>query len=187
MFNRITRALPSGERERQQAVDALPDRAARSPELDRIAAAAAALCGVSTGLVTIIDGDAMLTPGRFNARLRDVPRAESVCGQAILSPPAVLCIPDLQAEERWARLAVARGPEAIRFYAGAPLLSPDGHVLGMLCALDPDPRRPITDDQRGALRRLARLAVPRLLAGPHAGARSFARRTHGPETAVSGR
>lgn len=165
LFNRLIGPLPAGERDRQRAVEAVPGRRMRSFELDRIAAAAANLCGVATGLVTIIDGEEMLTPGQFNARLRDVPRAESVCGQAILHPGEVLCIPDLQAGQPWSRLSVARGPEAIRFYAGAPLLSPDGHALGMLCALDPDPRAPISEDQRGALRRLARLAVPRLLAG----------------------
>lgn len=166
LFNRLSGPLPSKERERQRAVDALPDRTLRSAELDRIAAAAANLCGVATGLVTIIDGDAMLTPGQFNSRLRDVPRAESVCAQAILRPHEVLCIPDMLAEQPWSRLSVARGSEAIRFYAGAPLLSPEGHALGMLCALDPYPQAPISDEQRGALRRLARLAVPRLLAGP---------------------
>jgi GAF domain-containing protein len=114
--------------------------------------------------VTVIDGDLMLTPGRYNSRLRAVDRAESVCGQAILNPDRVLCIPDLQAEARYARLGVARGPQGIRFYAGAPLMSADGHALGMVCALDLEPHSGITEEQRRALMRLAALAVPRLMA-----------------------
>lgn len=165
---RGTRSATAIARERQQAVDALPDPAGHSPELDQIAAAAATLCGAGAGLVTLIDGDAMLTPGRFNARLRNVSPAETVCGHAIHNPDEVLCVPDLLLEQRFAQLPVARGPEAIRFYAGAPLRSADGHALGMLCAFDPDPKGEITDDQRRALSRLARLAVQRLIAMPSA-------------------
>src|SRR5262249_21736873 len=54
----------------------------------------------------------------------------------------------------------------IRFYAGAPLLSPDGFNLGALCVMDPRPRQAITERQTAMLSGLARLVVREIEARP---------------------
>lgn len=49
----------------------------------------------------------------------------------------------------------------IRFYAGVPLVTADGHALGALCALDPSPK-PISTEQLAGLQELAGLAMDQI-------------------------
>jgi GAF domain-containing protein len=131
-------------------------------ELDEIAAAAARLLDTPAALVTIVDDEAMWVAGQFNSRLRRLERGECVCAHGIAEPETILCVPDLRAEPRFAALPVAQGPEAVRFYVGAPLVVAPGRAIGMLCGVDQAPRAAPSPEHRRALRRLARAAVHRL-------------------------
>ncbi|MEO1622865.1 MAG: EAL domain-containing protein, partial [Cyanobacteria bacterium J06632_3] len=53
------------------------------------------------------------------------------------------------------------GPPYIRFYAGAPLITADGHALGSLCVIDYQPRQ-ISPSQQQALRVLSRQVVAQI-------------------------
>jgi GAF domain-containing protein len=64
---------------------------------------------------------------------------------------------------------VTAGP-CIRFYAGAPLIVPSGHVVGALCVLDHRPRSFDAVDQ-AILNTLRDLALNELLAGTEDAAR----------------
>jgi len=57
--------------------------------------------------------------------------------------------------------ALVTGAPHLRFYAGAPLQTPDGHALGTLCVLDRTPRK-LSDDQKAALEALARQAMAQM-------------------------
>ncbi|MBW6526921.1 GAF domain-containing protein [Sphingomonas sp. RHCKR7] len=132
-------------------------------ELDEIAAAAAGLIGTPAALVTIVD-ERMWVAGRFNTRLHGLERQECVCAHGIAQSDRVLCIPDLQADARFAAMPIAQGPEAVRFYVGAPLVGGTGAAFGMLCAVDQSPRAAPPEQQCRALQRLARAAAARLAA-----------------------
>ncbi len=68
---------------------------------------------------------------------------------------SLLVIPDLMRDPRTRTNGAVTGPAAMRFYAAAPLRSPDGHGLGTLCVIDREPRDGgLTTDQTEILRTL---------------------------------
>ena len=137
-----------------------PDWERLAEELDEIAAAAAGLIGTPAALVTIVD-ERLWVAGRFNSRLHGLDRHECVCAYGMAEPDRVLCVTDLQADARFARMPIAQGPEAVRFYVGAALVDATGAALGMLCAVDQRPRTAPPEPQCRALQRLARGAAMR--------------------------
>ncbi|PWJ19303.1 histidine kinase dimerization/phosphoacceptor domain -containing protein [Jannaschia seohaensis] len=82
----------------------------------------------------------------------------SVCSFAILQED-ILEIEDMRADPRTADNPLVTDPaDPLLFYAGAPIVTADGVVLGSLCVLDRRPRR-LGDQQRQALRVLADQAM----------------------------
>jgi adenylate cyclase len=75
--------------------------------------------------------------------------------KAILTPDDLTIVPDTREDERFNdNLLVTEDPN-IRFYAGAPIFTPDGYPIGTLCVIDAAPRG-MSDEQADALRDLAR-------------------------------
>jgi EAL domain-containing protein (putative c-di-GMP-specific phosphodiesterase class I)/GGDEF domain-containing protein len=83
---------------------------------------------------------------------------ESAC-QYVIRQYSTFVIPDFAAEPSFQdRLPVIDG-ETMRFYAGAPLTTTDGHNIGVLCLLDTEPRAGLDDSARALLERIAELVV----------------------------
>jgi hypothetical protein len=80
------------------------------------------------------------------AQARQTPRDVSVCSQ-VVAMDDVLVIEDLARERRFARNSLVK-ERGLRFYAGAPLRTTGGHVLGALCVLDTKPRHFGDHDKR---------------------------------------
>lgn len=70
-------------------------------------------------------------------------------------------VPDAQQDERFKHLPFVTGNTKIRFYAGAPLYTPDGHTLGTICVMDPEPHS-LRQDQVDALRILGNEVITHL-------------------------
>ena len=73
----------------------------------------------------------------------------------------MLVVEDAREDARFARNAWVIGEPFVRFYVGAPLLTPDGYALGTLCVVDHEPRI-LTVEQKDALLSLSRLIMTQL-------------------------
>lgn len=139
-------------------VDALQD----DPELTAICAFAARLCDVPTALVSLVDEQHQTFLAREGTDLRQTPRATSICAHAMHETDLTV-VTDASADPRFAGFAlVARAP-GLRFYAGAPLVSPEGVPLGTLCVIGYEPRpEGLTTLQQDGLAVLAQAVMRRL-------------------------
>jgi PAS domain S-box-containing protein len=130
------------------------------PAFDRITRLAARLLGTPIATLTLVDEDRQWFKSAYGLRGRENPRELSFCAHAILSNE-VMVVPDATADPRFATNPLVTGEPKIRFYAGAPLRTPDGLNLGTLCAIDTRPRQ-FSADERRVLADLAALAMDEL-------------------------
>jgi PAS domain S-box-containing protein len=152
---------PSDERARQAALDAYaildtpPEQA-----FDDLVLLASTICGVPIAYVSLIDHDRQWPKASFGYDRQEMPRDATFCGHAILGRD-VLVVPDARADARFAGNPLVLDGPRIRFYAGAPLTTPNGHAVGALCVVDSQPRQ-LGDDQLASLEALAQQVVSQL-------------------------
>ncbi|HUQ26784.1 MAG TPA: EAL domain-containing protein [Burkholderiales bacterium] len=133
------------------------------PELDDITALAAHICGTPTALITFIDADRQWFKSRVGWTEAESSREASFCAHAIVAADGgELIVVDATRDPRFcSNPYVTSNPPAVRFYAGVPLVTPDGHALGALCVIDRVPRT-LSAEQLAALRSLRRAVVREL-------------------------
>lgn len=124
---------------------------------DDLTTLAADICEVPISLLTFLDGDREWFKSRVGVPWTEVPRENAFCAHTMLQTD-VLVVPDATHDLRFANNPLVKGEEGIRFYAGYPLISPDGHGLGALCVLDRIPHV-LTERQKQLLRRLGHEAT----------------------------
>jgi two-component system sensor histidine kinase/response regulator len=152
---------PANERARQTALDAYaildtpPEQA-----FDDLILLASTICGVPIAYVSLIDGDRQWAKATLGYKLEETPRDATFCGHAILGRE-VLVVPDARADARFADNPLVLDGPRIRFYAGAPLTTPDGHAIGALCVVDSQPRE-IAVGQLACLEALARQVMSQM-------------------------
>lgn len=129
---------------------------------DDIVRLATRLCAAPVALVSLVAADRQWFKARVNFPDCETDLSRSVCAHA-LAEPDLLVIPDLSADPRTSSNPLVAEPPHIRFYAGAPLRTPDGHVLGSLCVIDTVPRpQGLTTEQADDLRALASQVMTQL-------------------------
>ena len=129
------------------------------PAFDRIAKMAGHLFGAPTAIINFIDADRQWFKATRGFEEKQTGLDVSFCVYT-LDAGEVTVIEDLSADERFeTNPYVTEG--GVRFYAGAPLITPDGHRLGTLCVLDTEPQSP-SEDTLNRLSDLAAMVVDEL-------------------------
>jgi two-component system, cell cycle sensor histidine kinase and response regulator CckA len=133
---------------------------------DDLTELAARICEAPVALISLIDEDRQWFKAKVGVTLSETSRDISFCAHAIKQTDLFI-IPDATQDARFAKNPLVISDPKIRFYAGAPLITPDGHALGTLCVIDKVPRQ-LRPEQQQALRVLSRHVMTQLELRRHA-------------------
>ncbi|MBA2373955.1 MAG: GAF domain-containing protein, partial [Chloroflexi bacterium] len=153
--------IPADEAERLEAIrrydilDAPPDGA-----FDRITALAARLFQVPIAIVSIVDEDRIWFKSHHGLAVEEISRDRGLCASAILQDGPWV-INDAARDPRALTNPLVAGEFGLKFYAGVPLQTADGHNLGTICLLDFEPRE-LTADETDTLEDLAGMVLSEL-------------------------
>ncbi len=156
----MTALLPTNESQRLDALRALAilDTHAE-PRFDDITRLAAQICATPIALVSLIDEKRQWFKSKVGLGFDETPRDVAFCAHAL--DGRVLVVPDALQDPRFADNPLVTGDEAIRFYAGVPLIASGGFTLGTLCVIDLTPRT-LDESQLSALQVLSRQVMDQI-------------------------
>ncbi len=129
-------------------------------ECDEIVQLAASICGVPVGFLTLLDERQQWFRVSDGFKLEETPREIAFCAYAIRQTE-LFVVQDALSDSRFSSNPLVHGEPAIRFYAGMPMHTAEGHSVGTLCVMDIQPRM-LTFEQENALQVLGRQASARL-------------------------
>jgi diguanylate cyclase (GGDEF)-like protein len=154
--------LPENEARRLQALrdygilDTLPEQV-----YDDFVAIASTIFGCPVAQLSLVDEDRQWFKARIGIDQQETPRDVAFCAHAIVTPGEVMVVRDAMEDARFKDNPLVTGDPRIRFYAGAPLVTPEGDAVGTVCVIDREPRD-ATPEQFEALKILSRQIVDHL-------------------------
>jgi GAF domain-containing protein len=157
----MTAPIPANEKKRlevlwqYEVLDTVPEEI-----FDDLTELAARICEAPIALISLVDENRQWFKSKLGTTLNETARDISFCSHAI-AQSGLFVVPDAAQDARFAGNPLVTSDPRIRFYAGAPLNTPDGYALGTLCVIDTVPRQ-LRADQKQALIILARHVVSQL-------------------------
>ncbi|MEO8737115.1 MAG: diguanylate cyclase [Edaphobacter sp.] len=139
----------------QDVLDSRPEQ-----ECDELVRLAAAICGTSVGLVTLLDERQRWFRATDELKLRETPREAAFCAH-VVREPGLHIVKDSLTDPRFATNPLVNGDPVLRFFAGVPLQTVDGDLMGTLSVMDTVPRV-LGKDQAHTLKVLGKQVSARL-------------------------
>ena len=153
-----TAQIPANEEERLEKLRQYEILdSATEQDYDDIARLVTQICGTSLSTISFVDRDRQWFKAAVGIDDQETSRDVAFCAHTILGTE-LFTVEDASADPRFADNPLVTIDPQLRFYAGMPLITPDGYRLGALCAMDRSPRK-LTAEQEEALGILARHVV----------------------------
>jgi PAS domain S-box-containing protein len=154
--------IPENEQARLKALknynilDTLPEE-----EFDRLTQMASLICGTPISLITLLDEERQWFKSIVGLEGSETPRKDSFCQHTIMQD-SLMEVKDTWLDQRFRDNPLVTGLPEIRYYAGYPLIDPDGHALGALCIVDRKPNE-LDSNQQKLLSLLANEVVSQIV------------------------
>lgn len=117
-------------------------------EFNDLVELASAFCQTPISLITLLDKERQWFKARKGVEMSETKRGISFCSHAILTND-IMVVEDAAIDKRFSKNPLVTD-HGIRFYAGAPIISPEGYKLGTVCVLGVEPQK-FTDEQKKVL------------------------------------
>lgn len=127
-------------------------------DFDELVELASDIAGTPISLISLVDKDRQWFKANKGLPVNQTSRNISFCAHAIEVEEEDFIIGDTTKDEQFADNSLVTSDPNIRFYAGFPLLTQQGHKLGTLCVMDKQPRT-LSPKQTERLQRLAKQAM----------------------------
>jgi two-component system, NtrC family, sensor kinase len=128
---------------------------------DDLTSLAAHICGTPIALISLVDGQRIWFKSKVGWDGVETLRQYGFSDYAIQRPHEILVVPDASEDERFKANVLVTANPFVRFYAGTPLIAPNGYAIGTLCTLDRIPRT-LSSGQIEALQVLGRQVITHL-------------------------
>lgn len=154
----IKAPIPDNEKERLktlysfEVLGTLPEK-----HFDEITKTAALICKCKIALISLVDSERQWFKSKQGLDATETPRDISYCGHAIMDDDLMI-VEDAGKDERFCDNPLLLNAPHVRFYAGAPLVTPNGHRIGTLCVIDSKPRT-LSEEQKILLKTLSKQVV----------------------------
>ncbi len=150
--------IPKNEAERLRTlIDYKVLDTLQEEHFDEITKTAALICNCKIALVSLIDSERQWFKSRFGLEAAETPRDISYCGHAIMDDET-LVIEDAYEDERFCDNPLLLNEPHVRFYAGTPLIAPNGHRIGTLCVIDSE-KKSLNQEQLLLMKTLSKQVI----------------------------